>query len=150
MCVAGNDELTGFLQQFCFRLKVIHNFQTHTAVYTYLCNCFSFALFFFCVFAILEVYCLLYVFCVIRWCQPSEYDDRLLRVDPAKSRDDSAPAPLIGTIIPARYSASISSICWLNVSSRRYKNSERKIEKKETKKIKLNFFQNFERYLNFF
>lgn len=51
--------------------------------------------------------------------QPSEYDDKLLRVDPAKSRDDSAPPPPIGTIIPARYNASISSICWLNVSSRR-------------------------------
>lgn len=47
---------------------------------------------------------------VIKCHQPSEYDDRLLRVDPAKSRDDSAPPQFIGTI-PDRYNASISSTC---------------------------------------
>lgn len=76
---------------------------------------------------------------VIRCYQPSEYDDRLLRVDPAKSRDDSAPPPLIGTIIPARYSASISSICWLNVSSRRYKKEMKKKMVGKRKNEKLNW-----------
>lgn len=56
--------------------------------------------------------------------QPSEYDDKLLRVEPVNSRGDEPSG--IETINVPPYRASISSICCVNVSSRRCKMSVEK------------------------
>lgn len=83
----------------------------------YICNIYYFSFFSFVI--VPYSFCSNGVSSVIRLDRyPSEYDDKLLRVDPANSRDDSAPL-VIGTIILAPYNASISSNCWLKVSSRR-------------------------------